>query len=103
MIIYNRYGGKVFESNSFSLVHVLKQMHVEVTEISWVDDDLEKTRRAIEKTLTQCDFLFITGGVSVGDYDFVLKSLQQNKVEIIFHKLKQKPSLLHWIGYSDKY
>ena len=32
--------GKVFESNSFSLVHALKQMHVEVTEISWVDDDL---------------------------------------------------------------
>lgn len=83
--------GKVFESNSFSLVHVLKQMHVEVTEIYWVDDDLEKTRWAIEKALTQCDFLFITGGVSVGDYDFVLESLQQNKVEIIFHKLKQKP------------
>ena len=83
--------GKVFESNSFSLVHALKQMHVEITEISWVDDDLEKTKQAIEKALSRCDFLFVTGGVSVGDYDFVLESLLQNNVEIIFHKLKQKP------------
>lgn len=83
--------GKVFESNSFSLVHVLKQMHLDITEINWVDDDLEKTKKAVEHSLSQCDFLLITGGVSVGDYDFVLESLKQNNVEIIFHKLKQKP------------
>jgi molybdopterin molybdotransferase len=83
--------GKVFESNSFSLVHVLKQMHLNITEINWVDDDLEKTKKAVESSLSQCEFLLITGGVSVGDYDFVLESLQHNNVEIIFHKLKQKP------------
>ncbi len=83
--------GKVFESNSFSLVHVLKQMHIDITAISWVDDDLEKTIKAVEQALLQSDFLLVTGGVSVGDYDFVLESLKQNNVEIIFHKLKQKP------------
>ena len=83
--------GKVFESNSFSLVHVLKQMHLNITEINWVDDDLEKTIKAVEQALLQSDFLLVTGGVSVGDYDFVLESLKQNNVEIIFHKLKQKP------------
>lgn len=83
--------GKVYESNSFSLVHILKQMHLEVAEISLVDDDLEKTKKAVENALSQSDFVLITGGVSVGDYDFVLESLQQNNVEIAFHKLNQKP------------
>lgn len=83
--------GKVYESNSFSLVHVLKQMHIDITAIYWVDDDLAKTIKAVEQALLQCEFLLVTGGVSVGDYDFVLESLQQNNVEIIFHKLKQKP------------
>ncbi len=45
----------------------------------------------LEKTIAHHDIVIITGGISVGDYDFVGKVLQELTVEQIFYKVKQKP------------
>jgi molybdopterin molybdotransferase len=43
----------------------------------------------------------ITGGVSVGDYDFTLKACDAAGVESIFHKVKQKPGKPLFFGMHD--
>ena len=43
----------------------------------------------------------MTGGISVGDFDFVLEACQQNNVEQLFHKVKQKPGKPLYIGKKE--
>lgn len=93
--------GQIFESNSFALQAVLKQLHLTPSFIQWVDDDLQATEQAVKKGL-QCDILLITGGVSVGDYDFVAQALQNCGVQKLFHKIKQKPGKPLFFGQHDK-
>jgi molybdopterin molybdotransferase len=68
--------GSVYESNSFALKACLQQMGITAITITWVDDNLEQTQKAIENGLS-ADFLLITGGVSVGDYDYVAQALSK--------------------------
>ena len=83
--------GQVYESNSFALTAGLQQLGIFKVHTQWVDDDLEILTKVIQNELLTADLLLLTGGVSVGDYDFVTKALEQSGVEVIFHKVKQKP------------
>jgi molybdopterin molybdotransferase len=62
--------GQIYESNSYALYHGLSQLQINQIEIVSVDDDLDSITKAIHQALHQADILLITGGVSVGDYDF---------------------------------
>ncbi len=90
--------GQIYESNSYALVMALKQLHLDVSEILWVDDEEEQTSKAIEQALDRADILLITGGVSVGEYDFVSQALASNNVLEIFHTVKQKPGKPLYFG-----
>jgi molybdopterin molybdotransferase len=43
----------------------------------------------------------MTGGVSVGDYDFTLKAFEASGVDNIFHKIQQKPGKPLLFGKKD--
>jgi molybdopterin molybdotransferase len=43
----------------------------------------------------------LTGGVSVGDYDFTLKAAEQCGVESLFHKIKQRPGKPIFFGKRE--
>jgi len=58
--------------------------------LGYPSDDPAKIRALIDKGL-ECDILVITGGVSMGDYDYVPDILKEAGVEILFHKVAQKP------------
>lgn len=83
--------GQIYESNGGSLQAALQQLPVEVTGVTKVTDDLESTSSAIRDLLGDVDILLISGGISVGDYDFVKEALVQNEVEEVFYKVDQKP------------
>jgi molybdopterin molybdotransferase len=93
--------GQVYESNSFSLEAALKQLHITGVKIYKAEDTLEKVEQVLKETLQQSDIVFLTGGVSVGDYDFVVKAAAQNGVEKIFHKIKQKPGKPFYFGKKE--
>lgn len=80
--------GKVFESNSFALATAL---HAQA-EITRCPDNEDAIRDAMEQAFPVCDLMLITGGISVGDYDFVLPALQTCGAQIHFHKVRQKPA-----------
>ncbi len=56
-----------------------------------VTDEPDRLRRAVSTALTEADALLLTGGVSMGDYDFVPATLAELGCEIIFHKLPIRP------------
>ena len=83
--------GQVYESNSYSLSAALKKEGIHNIEILKAEDTLEKLTEVLKSALENNDVVLLTGGVSVGDYDFVLQAAANCGVKQIFHKVKQKP------------
>jgi len=90
--------GKVYESNSYSLNAALVEMHLMAEDILLVDDDEALITEAIAQKLNTCDVVILSGGVSVGDYDFVAKAIANCGVKEVFHKVKQKPGKPIYLG-----
>ncbi|WP_316838481.1 gephyrin-like molybdotransferase Glp [Pedobacter gandavensis] len=83
--------GQVYESNSYSLAAALKTEGIAHVNIFQADDELPLLTQVLEKALELSDVVLLTGGVSVGDYDFVLEASRNCAVEQVFHKVRQKP------------
>jgi molybdopterin molybdotransferase len=94
--------GQVYESNSFTLRTALQQMQIPGVSVLAVEDDLGKLQQTIAEALAVSDLVLLTGGVSVGNYDYVAKALEANGVTAIFHKLKQKPGKPLYFGKKDR-
>ena len=82
--------GRIYESNSATLTSVLKHAGFDSSLVT-VKDDFNSTKETIGNAIDQNDVVIITGGISVGDYDFVGKALAELQVEEVFYKVKQKP------------
>ncbi len=83
--------GKIYESNSVLLANTLKQEGVIDYEIYKVTDDFQQTKSLLDEVTKNHNFVLVSGGISVGDYDYVGKSLKEIGTEEIFYKIKQKP------------
>jgi molybdopterin molybdotransferase len=83
--------GQVYESNSFTLSSVLHQLHMGDVKIFRADDDLEILTGILQQALQQSDVVLLTGGISAGEYDFVLQAAANCGVTKLFHKIKQRP------------
>ena len=83
--------GKIYESNSIMLATTLQQENIETYSIHRVKDDYLSTEKLLKQVVSENDFVLISGGISVGDYDFVGKALKAIDTEQLFYKIKQKP------------
>ncbi len=93
--------GKVYESNSFALTAALKQLHIHDITIYQSDDNPETLTKVLENALGKSDIILMTGGVSVGDYDFTVMVSENCGVQKIFHKIKQKPGKPIFFGKKE--
>ncbi|MDQ3089051.1 MAG: molybdopterin molybdotransferase MoeA [Acidobacteriota bacterium] len=79
---------QIRNSNSVML-KALAEKYADVEILPIVKDDLENLKAKIQNAL--CDVLIISGGVSVGDYDFTKPALRELGAEIFFEKVSLKP------------
>lgn len=93
--------GQVYESNSYSLAAALKNEGIFNVEILKAEDSLETLTAVLKEALVRNDVVLLTGGVSVGDYDFVLQAAANCGVNQIFHKVKQKPGKPLFFGKKE--
>ncbi|ERS00342.1 hypothetical protein Q674_14965 [Acinetobacter sp. COS3] len=82
--------GKVFDANGPLLKAWFKDYGLEV-EILHIADEASLVTQCFERLKQQFDVIITTGGVSVGDYDFVRPCAFETGFEQIFWKVKQKP------------
>ncbi|MBL7892900.1 MAG: molybdopterin molybdenumtransferase MoeA, partial [Bacteroidia bacterium] len=80
-----------YESNSYAVEAALKSINLKVKNRFLVKDIEKEVYKAIKKAIKTSDIVLITGGISVGDYDFTERSLKRLGVKNIFYKIKQKP------------
>lgn len=63
-------------------------------------DDLTVLEQELRQLLAEQDVLILTGGVSMGEFDYVPRVLQDLGMELVFHKVLQRPGLPLWFGMS---
>ena len=83
--------GKIYESNAGMLKSSLQNFGFSRVSVSKVKDDYQSTLNSLRKIISENDLILISGGISVGDYDFVGKALIELGTQQIFYKVKQKP------------
>ena len=69
--------GQIYNSNRYALAALLTQMGIAVVDMGIVSDDLDATLAALARAAEQADVIICSGGVSVGDRDFVKEAVTQ--------------------------
>ncbi len=82
--------GDIYDSNRYSIIALLSRMNVEVIDFGIVKDDKNKIREAFIAADQQADVVISSGGVSVGEADFI-KDILSELGTIGFWKLAIKP------------
>jgi len=82
--------GGIYESNRYALHAMLSQLGAQVIDFGLVKDDKPSLRRAFSLADSQCDLVISSGGVSVGEADFV-KDILDDMGQINFWKVAIKP------------
>lgn len=90
--------GQIYDSNSLTLKLAVKRLGIKKIKVRYAVDTLEDTKKQLQKLLNTCDVIMISGGISVGDYDFVQQALIEIGAEEIFYKINQKPGKPLWFG-----
>jgi molybdopterin molybdotransferase len=82
--------GQLYDSNSFTLEALLSGLGMHVMKKGIVDDSLTATQSALEKAAQEADCIITTGGVSVGDEDYVRQAIE-SLGQMALWKLAIKP------------
>jgi molybdopterin molybdotransferase len=94
--------GQVYESNSYTLIAVLKNLGISNIHVIHLPDELEETIQKITEAIGQSDLVLATGGISVGKYDFVGMAMEKVGVEQLFYKVAQRPGKPLFYGKYGK-
>jgi molybdopterin molybdotransferase len=82
--------GQVYDSNRYTLHGMLAALGVEIIDLGVVRDDPAKLEAAFAAAAAGADAIITTGGVSVGEADFV-KQLMAKLGEVLFWKIAMRP------------
>lgn len=93
--------GDIYDSNRYSLHGMLSQLNVDIIDLGVVGDKLEDLRAAFETASSKADLVITTGGVSVGEADFV-KNVIEEMGKIHIWKIAMKPGRPITFGELDQ-
>ncbi|MFZ3054353.1 MAG: gephyrin-like molybdotransferase Glp [Sulfuricurvum sp.] len=86
-----RHGGQIRSSNSYTLEALVNSLGGESVGMGIIGDDKNAIMERFEEALRSSDIVVSTGGVSVGDYDFVKHIVPKLGAEVIFKGVNIKP------------
>ncbi|HXI37972.1 MAG TPA: molybdopterin molybdotransferase MoeA, partial [Burkholderiales bacterium] len=82
--------GRIYNSNRFTLRGLAEAFGCELRDYGIVPDSLEATRQVLRKAAAECDLVVTSGGVSVGDADYV-KPAVEAEGSLLMWKIAMKP------------
>ena len=82
--------GQIYESNSYGLKSLIEIYGHEATRFPYVIDDIKLLREALDDAAKSFDCIITSGGVSMGDRDFV-RIIMEQEGEIKFWRVKMRP------------
>jgi len=92
---------EVRRSNTYAITSVLQPYHVQA-DMLHIPDDETIIKSALAKCLMEYDVLILSGGVSMGKYDYLPKAFEELGVVKKFHKVRQRPGKPFWFGVNPE-
>ena len=93
--------GHIYNSNQPTLCALLRSIGIVPVESTHVPDNPTRLFDEVTRLLSLVNVLIVSGGISVGDYDYVQDTLKAAGVETLFYKVRQKPGKPLFVGKSD--
>ena len=88
---------QIRRSNNYTLSAILKQFSI-AAEMLHLPDEPRITEDQLRRCIDQFDVILLSGGVSMGKFDFVPPALEKLSVKKLFHKVQQRPGKPFWFG-----
>jgi len=93
---------QIRSSNHLTIEALCKKNGANTLQMGIVEDDIESITNLLETALQKADIVVTTGGVSVGDYDFVQDVIKDNlNAEVLFHGVTIKPGMHILVAIKD--
>jgi len=92
---------QIRNSNSFQLAAQARYMGAAVTDYGITKDTKEAIDNTFKKVAAANDVVIVSGGVSVGDFDFVPDILKRNNIDLLFEGIAVKPGKPSVFGVSQ--
>ncbi|WP_374949318.1 molybdopterin molybdotransferase MoeA [Mucilaginibacter sp.] len=92
---------QIRRSNSYTIKAALKNHGLDADTIH-IPDDPEVTKTQIQNCLQNYDVLLLSGGISMGKFDYIPQALEDLQVNKLFHKVQQRPGKPFWFGKHAK-
>ncbi len=94
--------GQIRRSNDTAVRAALRLDGFDRVVVEHIVDDEAATRARIAELLQQHDVLLLSGGVSMGQRDYVPAALAAEGVRKVFHRIAQKPGKPMWFGIGPR-
>ncbi|MFH0702417.1 MAG: molybdopterin molybdotransferase MoeA [bacterium] len=94
--------GKIYNSNGPQLYSQIVSMPILCKYYGVVKDEESLIAEFFEKAFEECDIIVVSGGVSMGDYDFVPHILKKLSVDLKFEQVAVKPGKALLFGQKNK-
>ncbi len=96
--------GKIRNSNAYMCAAQVRAMGAEVKLYQHREDNFDSLYKSIKAALQETDVLITTGGVSVGDYDFLPEVYKKLGADVLFNKIAMRPGSVTTVArYEDKW
>jgi molybdopterin molybdotransferase len=91
---------QIYRSNAYAVVSALQRRGFAAVAHDHLPDRLDTLRARLSEHLREYDVLIMSGGVSMGRFDYVPQVLAELGVKVVFHKIDQRPGRPMWFGVS---
>ncbi len=93
---------QIRRSNVYRIQTLLKTFNIKADN-AHIQDDYDSIVQILKEYLEDYEVIILSGGVSMGKFDFLPKALEEIGVKQHFHKVAQRPGKPFWFGtYNDK-
>ena len=82
--------GQIYDSNRYTIYGMLTRLGCDVLDMGVIGDDPDAVERAFDEAAQSADVVITSGGVSVGEADYV-KQILDRLGEVLFWKIAMKP------------
>jgi molybdopterin molybdotransferase len=89
---------QIYRSNVYGVLTALQRRGYQDLAHDHMPDDLDTMRARLRSHLDSHDVLIMSGGVSMGRFDYVPRALSELGVNMVFHKIEQRPGRPMWFG-----
>ncbi|UCZ51996.1 molybdopterin molybdotransferase MoeA [Bacillus shivajii] len=93
--------GKIRNSNSYMISSQVRQAGGDARYFGKLIDDFDECYKAVKESLEEVDILITTGGVSVGDFDYLPEIYQKLGANVLFNKIQMRPGSVTTVAEKD--